>query len=86
MKVTNKVPQNELDNAAQAGTAGSKSKHLAKPYPKAFQELLDGVANGEDLPPSVLDQLEKNAKMLIKHSIETKKTSLGLSSKKTAAA
>lgn len=59
-----KFAQNEHDDANQASTVSPRPKLLAKPYPAAFQQLLDSVANGEGLPQSVLDLIEENTKML----------------------
>ena len=56
--------QNEYDDANQASTGSPRPKLLAKPWPEAFQQLLDSVANGEELPQSILDRIEKNAQML----------------------
>jgi hypothetical protein len=59
-----KYPQNEPNDALQAGEGSPRPKLLARPYPEAFQQLLLSVANGEPLPQSVLDRLEENTKML----------------------
>ena len=56
--------QNEYDDAKQTSTGRPRPKLLAKPYPAAFQQLLDSVANGEELPQSILDRIEKNTQML----------------------
>ena len=48
----------------QKHTDSSRVKLLAKPYPDAFQQLIDNAACGEKLPQSVLDRIEENTKML----------------------